>query len=194
LRDGGHARRLHRVAAASGVGRLPAGPLQCGRAIVVEEPARKPKAVAFVGPDGKPVHLEHFKGKVVLLNFWAAWCAACAREIPSLDALAATAKGSHLAVVPVSVDRGGLPVARAFYRKHDVSHLPLYSDGNLMAAWFPPDNPNSAPFMLNGLPKTFLVDRTGRVRGYVIGETDWTSIQARQLLDFCLNGPGRPTP
>lgn len=161
---------------------------------VVEQPARRPKPVTFFDAKGSRVGLDRFAGKVVLLNFWASWCAACAREIPSLDALSKETEGSDLAIVPVSVDRGGLPVARAFFRKHGVSHLPLYSDEDLVAAYFPPANPNSAPFMLNGLPKTFLIDRKGRIRGYIIGEVDWTSKQARKLLGYYLDGSGMNSP
>src|SRR5918996_2427715 len=75
--------------------------------------------------DGETVDLGHFRGKVVLLNYWATWCPPCVREMPSLNRLAAEMEGDGLAVVPVAIDRAGLASVIPFYRDHGLDrHLP----------------------------------------------------------------------
>lgn len=134
--------------------------------------------------DGTIVDFTQFRGRVVVLNFWATWCAACVPEMPGLDRLAAAQEELGLAVLPVAMDRGGRVSVTAFLRRHRLPHLPVLTDPAEHIGHFRTGNPNGAPFALAALPITYLIDRQSRVRGYLPGAVDWQSDAARSLLDF----------
>ena len=89
-------------------------------------PVRTARLTPLRTADGETIDLSHFRGKVVLLNFWATWCAPCVREMPSLNRLAAEMESDGLAVVPVAIDRAGLSSVTPFYRDHGLDHLAIY--------------------------------------------------------------------
>jgi thiol-disulfide isomerase/thioredoxin len=128
-------------------------------------PVRTARLTLFRTADGEAIDLSYFWGKVVLLNFWATWCAPCVREMPSLNRLAAEMACGGLAVVPVAIDRAGLSAVIPFYRDHGLDNLAMYLDPDQRTAYTRTRNPNNAEFALYGLPISHLVDRQGRVRG-----------------------------
>jgi len=134
--------------------------------------------------DGTVLDLAGFRGRAVVLNFWATWCAACVAEMPALDRLAAVQGQRNLAVLPVAMDRGGRVPVTAFYRRYRLQHLPVLTDPAEHIGHFRTGNLNAAPFALAALPITYLIDRKSRIRGYVPGAADWQSDAARSLLDF----------
>jgi len=129
----------------------------------------------FLDADGKELSLEDFRGKIVVLNLWATWCAPCRREMPSLDRLEAALGGDDLAVVPVSQDRGeSLDKIEAFYAEIGLEHLPVYRD---------PRAGVSRTLRAPGLPTTVVFDREGREVGRVLGHAEWDSEEAVALLE-----------
>lgn len=150
----------------------------------VLEPVQAVRPVAFSTGDGGRVDLGDFRGKVVLLNFWATWCPPCVEELPSLDRLQATLGGEDFAVVAVAIDRAGLSSVAPFYRRYAIEHLDMYLDPDQRIAHRSAENPNDAQFPLYGLPITYLVDAQGMIRGYVTGAVDWMSPQAHDLLTY----------
>ena len=88
---------------------------------VLREQARPAPDVAFEDQAGAPLRLSDFRGKVILLNLWATWCAPCRREMPTLDRLQAMIGGPDFEVVALSVDREGVPAVAAFYEELDPS-------------------------------------------------------------------------
>ncbi len=135
---------------------------------------------SFAALDGAPVRLADFEGRVVLLNFWATWCAPCVREMPSLDRLQAALEDRGLAVLAVSIDRGGAKVIRPFAKRLGLERLGLYHDpkGALFKA-----------FGVTGLPTTFLIDRRGRIVGAYPGAAEWDEPEARALIEHYLRQP-----
>ena len=126
---------------------------------------------AFVDAHGKPVKLDQFAGRAVVLNLWATWCAPCVREMPSLDELARRAPS--IAVVPVSMDVQGPKPAIAFLERKGLAHLQAYHD---------PDGQLMRRFGVHGLPASVLIDQHGRVAAVIRGEVDWMSPAIRELL------------
>ena len=135
---------------------------------------------AFADLDGNRVRLTDFEGRVVLLNFWATWCAPCIREMPALDNLQAALGDRGLIVAAVSIDRGGAKVIRPFAKRLGLAHLGLYHDakGALFRA-----------FGVSGLPTTFLIDRDGGIVGVYVGPAEWDGPEARALIEYYLNRP-----
>jgi len=135
---------------------------------------------AFAALDGAPVRLADFKGRVVVLNFWATWCAPCIIEMPSLDRLQAALGDRGLAVLAVSIDRGGAKVIRPFAKRLGLEHLGLYHDD--MGALF-------RAFGVTGLPTTFLIERQGDIVGAYPGAAEWDGPEARALIEYYLDRP-----
>src|SRR3546814_10498536 len=73
--------------------------------------------LTFVDGEGEEMTLKAFDGRFVLLNIWATWCVPCREEMPSLDRLQAGLGGPDFVVVPLSIDREGLPAVKAFYEE-----------------------------------------------------------------------------
>ena len=137
------------------------------------EPAPAP-ALNFLDAEGEALTLEDFRGKVVVLNLWATWCAPCRREMPSLDRLQAEHGGEDLQVVPLSQDRGeSLDKIREFYDEIGLKTLAIYRD---------PKSQAGREFRAPGLPTTIVIDREGREVGRVLGHAEWDSEAAINLL------------
>jgi thiol-disulfide isomerase/thioredoxin len=126
---------------------------------------------AFQGAHGKPQTLAAFRGKPLLLNFWATWCAPCVKEMPSLDRLAAAQKGK-LEVVALSQDSGRDRID-AFFAKAKIGSLaPDLDDGNAVMA----------AAKVEVLPTTILFDAGGREVWRVSADRDWQSAESSALV------------
>lgn len=142
----------------------------------LEEPATPPVSV-FQGPDGQAMTLADLKGKVLLVNFWATWCAPCVAEMPELNRLQKEAGSDRFQVLAISQDREGAAVARPFLEKHGLDALALYTDPSLGLG---------RALKLQGLPTTLILDAQGRELGRLVGMADWAGKDARALIDWVL--------
>ena len=129
--------------------------------------------VPFLNGQGQSIRLGDFKGQVILLNFWATWCAPCIQEMPSLDRL--QERRDSLRVVAVSLDRGGLEVPRAFLQKLSLTHLGLYKDQKSQL---------SRAFKLRAIPSSFLIDKSGNLVGELAGPFEWDQDSVLKLVDY----------
>ncbi len=141
-----------------------------------DPPVPAPQA-GFTDGSGRSVSLGAFRGQVVLLNFWATWCAPCVWEMPTLNSLQARLRGEGLAVVTVSVDREGYAVVKPFLKRHGLVHLKAYLD---------PKYKLKRHFRNGGLPTTVLIDAQGSVVGVMVGAAEWDSPEAIELVRYYL--------
>jgi thiol-disulfide isomerase/thioredoxin len=139
---------------------------------VLAEPVAAP-LVVFTHENGSPIALDHYAGQIVVLNFWATWCAPCRKEMPLLDVLQAEMGGDDLAVVTIATGRNPRPAMERFFADAGVTHLPLHSD---------PQQQLARSMGVLGLPVTVILDRQGREVGRLQGEADWAGEDARALL------------
>lgn len=125
---------------------------------------------------GRTVDLKDFKGRVVLVNFWATWCEPCRDEMPSLERLQQRLAGKPFEVVTVNYGEG-VPRIQDFLEKERLSLTVLLD----------PQKEAAAAWNAGGLPMTFLVDAHGRVRYWVFGERDWSEGEARRIVEDLLS-------
>jgi len=139
------------------------------------EPAPK---ITFSDAAGNTLRLADFKGKVVLVNLWATWCAPCVKEMPALDRLQAKLGGPDFAVLALSIDREGLAKVQPFFTQNKIAALSAYLD---------PAGRSPAQFGARGLPTTLLIDRDGTVVGRQEGAAEWDDDSSVKLLRFYLD-------
>jgi thiol-disulfide isomerase/thioredoxin len=134
--------------------------------------------LAFRNDKGKDVRLADFKGRVVVMNLWATWCAPCVTEMPTLAALQKAYAGKPVDVVAISIDSDAAAAkARLFIAGNDP--LAFYHDPS-----------KKLPFQLKpaaaGMPTTVIYGADGVERGRLSGEADWSGPEARAFLDKLL--------
>ncbi|MCC8947960.1 hypothetical protein BSN85_30330 [Bradyrhizobium brasilense] len=172
------------LAMPTGAARAASGPPQFGtirHQFTQVEGARPVPPVAIPALAGGALDLTAFKGKMVLVNFWATWCAACRTELPMLDRLAASGR-RDLVVVAISTDRNRAPVA-PYVKQLKLRHLAIgFDPGGLVSRVDAAEV--DTPFALYGMPISFLIGITGQVEGYMTGEADWLSTEAIALFDY----------
>jgi thiol-disulfide isomerase/thioredoxin len=129
--------------------------------------------VTFAALDGTEHRLSDWQGRVVVLNFWATWCAPCRVEMPMLDALQAEFGGPDFAVVPVATGRNAPEGIQRFYAEAGIRDLPVFLD---------PRQALAREMAVLGLPVTVILNRDGQEVGRLTGEADWHSDSARAIV------------
>lgn len=152
--------------------------------LIILRPQRDIPSIRLFRLDGGTTELSALRGKPILLNFWATWCAACRTELPILDRLAKQAGRAGLHVLAVSEDQADRATVVRFVETLGIRNLPIYRDPNGYVAFSDRDNKRNAPFALYGMPITYLISASGRVVGYMPGAADWSTAAARDLLDY----------
>ncbi|MDP6342568.1 MAG: TlpA disulfide reductase family protein [Alphaproteobacteria bacterium] len=147
---------------------------------LLAEPKPAPR-VSFRDAKGGKRGLEEFRGKVVLINFWATWCGPCRREMADLDELQDRLGGDRFEILAISSDRKGMPAVRQFYEENKIRHLAAYNNKSAKA---------QRTFRAFGLPTSVLVDRQGREIGRLVGPAEWASDEAVALLKHFIDGRG----
>lgn len=122
--------------------------------------------------DGKFASLSGYRGKVVMVHFWATWCTPCVDEMPTLEALYRAFKSKDFEILAISADEGGAGAVTAFMRKNKLS-LPVLLDT---------DRTIAALYGTFKFPETYIVDRQGVVRYKEIGSRDWTAPESMDIV------------
>ncbi|MBH0199559.1 MAG: TlpA family protein disulfide reductase [Nitrospira sp.] len=126
--------------------------------------------------DGNLTSLSQFRGKVVLLNFWATWCGPCRVEMPAMEQLYRTYSRREFEILAVSTDPQGAAVTRPFQQKIGLS-FPILHDTEMQIGLI---------YGARSLPMTFMVDRQGVVRQKIFGARDWDSPEAREMIQLLM--------
>lgn len=123
--------------------------------------------------------LEDFKGKLIVLNFWATWCVPCRLEMPSLDLMQKELKedGHDVLVIAISEDFTGMPTVEKFYLDNKIRNLEPYIDdrNQLMGA-----------FHVKAMPTTIFIDKSGKEVARVQGEVNWGVKKVREFVKSLL--------
>ena len=128
--------------------------------------------VQFEDPDGEPADFGDFRGRPLLVNLWATWCAPCVVEMPSLDRLAER-EGERVQVLALSEDLGGRELVTQFFAARNFRRLDPYLDGEMAVM---------TALRIDTLPTTILYDARGREVWRMTGMAEWDGERARRLL------------
>lgn len=143
------------------------------------DPGPAPTA-QFITFDDDPITLDAYRGQVVLLNFWATWCAPCRKEMPMLAELQTEFGGEDFAVVTVATGRNAPPAMTRFFDSIDVENLPLYRD---------PSQALAREMGVLGLPTTMILGRDGREIARMQGDANWSSDSAKAIVQALIDAP-----
>jgi len=137
--------------------------------------------LAFQDAAGKPLTLDHWRGRTVLLNLWATWCVPCRKEMPALDALESRLGGPGFEVVAVNIDTRDPDKPKAWLNEVGVQKLAFYADPS--ARTFQDLKSIGRAF---GMPTTLLVDPQGCEIATIAGPAEWASDDAIKLIQAAI--------
>jgi peroxiredoxin len=151
-------------------------------------PMEAPEFTA-IGHDGKPVKLSDYRGKVVLLNFWASWCNVCKAEKPSLSAMTSELAQDDFVVVTLASDHSWDDVAKVL--PNGAPFQVLLDPPSDIGRPGPDDDDNigaiAQAWGIKAVPESFLIDKKGNVRMYMINKRDWDSSVAETCLQAMID-------
>ena len=128
--------------------------------LVVHKNPKKLEKINFKNINNEIINLNKFENSLVIINFWATWCAPCIEEMPSLDRLQINPNFKNLQVIPINIGRDSVEKSKNFYKKLNINNLKLYFDKDVDLA---------NKFLLRGLPTTVFVNKKGEEFARVIG-------------------------
>ena len=147
--------------------------------LMLDEPKRALPAQEFqtITPEGKPVKLSDYKGRVVFLNFWATWCPPCLQEMPAMERLSQHLKGKPFVILAVNQGES-LAVVNAFLKRRGFT-FPVVMDesGDI-----------GASYIASALPLTYIIDPQGLIVGRAKGPREWDQ---KEMVDWVLSLTGK---
>ena len=141
--------------------------------LVINNELKTYDEITFLNSDKKIVKLSDYRGNLVLLNFWASWCAPCKEEMPSLDALKVNSKLDNIQIFPINIGKDSLKKSEKFFKELDIKNLKIYFDNPITLA---------KAFKLRGVPTTILFNKDGKEFSRIIGSIDFKDSQFIEWL------------
>ena len=132
--------------------------------LAINKELKRYDAITFLDGKNKKIGLNDFKGNLILLNFWASWCAPCKKEMPSLDLLKNYEELDNLKVFPINVGQDNIEKAKNFFKELNIQNLDLYFDSSITLA---------KKFRLRGIPTSILFNKEGLEFARIVGSIDF---------------------
>ena len=133
--------------------------------LIINKEPKKYDSLTFLDDKKNQLDLNEYKGKLILLNFWATWCAPCKKEMPSLDLLQVDESLSNLKIFPINVGQDNIKKASSFFEDLKIQNLKLYFDSPITLA---------KQFGLRGIPTSILFNKEGEEFARIIGSIDFS--------------------
>ena len=142
--------------------------------IAINEISKPISAIIFEDLLGNEINLKDYNGKLIIMNFWATWCAPCKKEMPSLDNLYQNSNFKNLEVFAVNMEQPNTLKTKKFFKDLNIKKLKIYFDKKLNFV---------KEFKLRGVPTTVLINKKGEEFARIIGEVDF---QDKKFLKWLL--------
>ena len=128
--------------------------------LVIHKNPKKLEKINFKNINNETINLNSFEKSLIIINFWATWCAPCIEEMPSLNRLKTNPIFNNLEIIPINVGRDNIAKSKDFYKKLKIKDLKIYFDKDVELA---------KKFLLRGLPTTVFINKQGEEFARVIG-------------------------
>ena len=132
--------------------------------LIINKELKEYTNLTILDDQNNQLNLSDYKGNILLLNFWATWCAPCKEEMPSLDLLKSNKDLNNLKIFPVNVGQDNVKKAEKFFDDMNIKNLNLYFDENINL---------TKKFALRGIPTSILLNKNGKEFARVIGSLDF---------------------
>ena len=132
--------------------------------LAISEIPKPISPIIFKDFSGKELNLKDYHGKLIIINFWATWCAPCKREMPSLDRLYQSNSFKNLEIFPINIEETDAKKAKNFFMNNNIKKLKVFFDYNLNFV---------KEFKLRGVPTTVLINKEGKEFARIVGEVDF---------------------
>ena len=132
--------------------------------LVINKEMKKYEDLTFLDANKESLNLNNYKGNLILINFWATWCAPCREEMPSLDLLKSNKDLNNLVIFPVNVGQDNIKKAKKFFEDIKIKNLNLYFDENINL---------TKKFALRGIPTSILINKNGKEFARIVGSIDF---------------------
>ena len=132
--------------------------------LIINKELKEYTNLTVLDDQNNQINLSDYKGNILLLNFWATWCAPCKEEMPSLDLLKSNKGLNNLKIFPVNVGQDNVKKAKEFFDDINIKNLNLYFDENINL---------TKKFALRGIPTSILLNKNGKEFARVIGSIDF---------------------
>ena len=136
--------------------------------LIINKELKKYDSITLIDDKGKLIDLNEYNGNLILLNFWATWCAPCKEEMPSLDKLQIHKKLNNLKIFPINVGKDNLEKSLNFYNEIRIKNLKVYFDSDITLV---------KKFGLRGIPTSILFNKDGYEFARIIGSIDYEDIK-----------------
>ncbi len=140
--------------------------------LVINKELKKYDSLTFLDTQEKKLNLNDYRGNLILLNFWATWCAPCKEEMPSLDLLQVNKKLDNLKIFPINIGKDNMNKASEFFEDLDIKNLNIYFDSPITLA---------KKFGLRGIPTSILLNKDGLEFARIIGSIDF---EEKDFIDW----------
>ena len=134
--------------------------------LVIHKDPKKLEKINFQNINNETINLSKFKNSLIVINFWATWCAPCIEEMPSLNRLQVNPTFDNLQVIPINIGRDSIKKSKNFYKKLKFNNLKIYFDNDVELA---------NKFFLRGLPTTIFINKKGEEFARIIGFVDFNN-------------------
>ena len=128
--------------------------------LVIHKDPKKLEKINFKNIHNETINLNKFKNSLIIINFWATWCAPCLEEMPSLNRLQADTSFNNLQIIPINVGRENIEKSKSFYERLNINNLEIYFDKKTELV---------NKFLLRGLPTTIFINKKGEEFARIIG-------------------------
>ena len=143
--------------------------------LIINKELKKYDSLTFLDNKNNRLNLSDYRGKLILLNFWATWCAPCKKEMPSLDLLQTNKSLNNLKIFAINVGQDNIEKASNFFQDLNIENLDIYFDSQITLA---------KKFGLRGIPTSILLNKNGLEFARIVGSINF---EDRKFIDWLSN-------